>query len=126
MSCTPGRCPCWPREQPFDAAEIRVLKCIQDLLRTPHRGVAWTWTACVDKVMEACTRVDRRRLPYVLSTVVQLYESHSQTLLKSVAYHKDLAKWVLNVGVCPNVGSYFHVGADKYRGYANLPPPLIT
>jgi hypothetical protein len=119
MCCIPGRCPCWPREQPFDASEIRVLTCIQGLLCT--MSGTHTWRTCVRNVMEACTRVDRRRLPYVLSTPVQLLRSHSQTLLKRVAYDKDLAKWVLNVGVCPNVGSYFHGAGDSYRGWQEGP-----
>jgi hypothetical protein len=113
MCCVPGRCPCWPREQPFDAAEVRVLTCIQNLFRSKDHS----WRARFEKVKEASTGVDRRRLSYVLSTAAWWDEEYSQTLLMLVAYHKHLAEWVLNVGVCPNIGGYCHGYDGDYRGW---------
>jgi hypothetical protein len=118
MCCTPGRCPCWPREQPFDASEIRVLTCIRNLLGTAVGS--YHCRARFEEVKEASTPVDRRRLSYVLSTSVRgyaVYSVYSQTLLTYVSYDKHFSEWVLNVGVCPNVGGSFQLSDGDYHGW---------
>jgi hypothetical protein len=113
MCCTPGRCPCWPREQPFDAAEIDLLGVL--------RAFAFHGTRREFLVAfhGAAARVQGSRLGYVLSTFVQLRYC-SETVLQLWATDREIVKWLLHVGVCPNMGLY-QGGRAQYRGWEGGP-----
>jgi hypothetical protein len=120
MCCTPGRCPCWPRQEPFTTKEIYVLTIIKDLIHTPLLrdvlGGGDLWRDCKARLVAACARIPWRRLPYVLSTFVQFKDLHSLTLLECVVDVADVLKWVLDAGVCPNMG-LCRGGRATYQGW---------
>lgn len=104
----PRRCPCWPQQEPFDAAEVNVLRIAKTL--------AGLLSACIwsEDVWEAlhtsCETLPRHRVAYVLSTFVYADDRVSFTLLWLVSHRFYEAQWLLQQGVCPNM--------DCYRGTA--------
>jgi hypothetical protein len=62
------------------------------------------WAHRFTSLQDACALVDRRRLPYVLSTLVEVSAMVSLTLLHYCITDSDIVKWLCHVGVCPNVG----------------------
>jgi hypothetical protein len=122
MCCTPGRCPCWPREASFDVAEMDLLRVLQDamVVRPAHYDNPVTRGGFFVALQGASTRVQRSRLAYVLSTFVQVEYACSQTALNYTATDGGIVKWLLHVGVCPNMGVY-NGGRALYRGWDGGP-----
>jgi hypothetical protein len=107
----------------FDAAEVDVLRWVKRFMDIAQASMeAITWFA---GLRDACTRVQRSRLPRVLSTFINYYGVYSQTLLMYSLHSKDIAEWLLlQVGVCPNMGwydpmSYPHLYRGWYHGRAH-------
>jgi hypothetical protein len=82
------------------------------------RGTAFrgTRSAFLVALGGAAARVQGSRLGYVLSTFVQLQDC-SETVLQLWATDGDVVKWLLHVGVCPNMGFYNDGGSAQYRGW---------
>jgi hypothetical protein len=110
MCCVPGRCPCWPREEPFDASEMDLLHFLQRVmcLRPADYYDRVTRGTFLANLQGASAKVQRSRLGYVLSTFVRLEdESCSMTALQLMGTESDMVKWLLHIGVCPNMGLYY-------------------
>jgi hypothetical protein len=121
-----GRCPCWPREELFDAAEMHILGVLKDNMvyttpadysgafRGSFRGDLYG--NFLVALQGACASVRRSRLAYVLSTFVQIRDLCSVTALQFLSTENEFAKWLLQVGVCPDMG-LFH---PRYNGFRAL------
>jgi hypothetical protein len=96
MTCARGKCPCWPRGGPFDAAEMALLAIVRDLVShyyfSGSRHVLWA------KVVTQSLAVRLQRRGYVLSTTVDGF-----TALGRMRFDAPSVRWLLNVGVCPNI-----------------------
>lgn len=103
MACVPGRCPCWPQTEPFDAAEMALLTTVR-AGATAHPSAEEAPEALWTKIQTQCLAVRRRRRAYVLSvTFARPMHAYDITVLKWAV--KDMCKvqWLLDVGVCPNI-----------------------
>jgi hypothetical protein len=95
MTCARGKCPCWPRGGPFDAPEMALLATVRDLVSyyfSGSRHVLWA------KVVTQSLAVRPQRRGYVLSTTVDGF-----TALGRMRFDAPSVRWLLNVGVCPNI-----------------------
>jgi hypothetical protein len=103
MCCASQKCPCWPREGLFDAAEMDVLRVVKRIVRL--RYSFQDASTGLEELRHRCRAVQRHRLPYVMSTFVHNDVTFtSTTLLMCCAFNNKNAQWVLEQGVCPNVG----------------------
>jgi hypothetical protein len=106
MACVPGRCPCWPQTEPFDAAEMALLKTVQ-------AGVLAHWSAkeapeaLWTKIQTQCLAVRRHRRAYALSVTLPrpMYNGYHITLLRWTGNDMCKVQWLLDVGVCPNIAA---------------------
>jgi hypothetical protein len=112
MCCTPGRCPCWPRPEPFCDSERHVLFIARAMTFFGSN------TKLFGALQRACADVKPRRLPYVLSTFVRCSSGEgSTTLLYVLMANQGMVKWLLHAGVCPNLGMYYG-NAAAFQGWA--------
>jgi hypothetical protein len=100
MACIRGRCPCWPQAEPFDDAEMHVLTFLRDNMMAITCLESDSFWAKLQSLTQA-VRCHRRA--YVLSTFVNY--QFSVTLLGHVSSCTSHVQWLLDVGVCPNMGS---------------------
>ena len=95
MACVPGKCPCWPQAELFDAAEMDLLAIVRDLMvhyTFESRHVLWA------RVVTQSLAVRPRRRGYVLSTTV-----NGMTVLGQMRFDAASVRYLLYVGVCPNI-----------------------
>jgi hypothetical protein len=99
MCCTPGRCPCWPQQEPFNDAEMDVLRTLQDMVMLSPSRALWT------RLQKGCLILRRRRVPYVLSTHVRHYVTRWSVtpLFYADCIVRNELEWLLGQGVCPNM-----------------------
>jgi hypothetical protein len=94
MACVPGKCPCWPQAELFDAAEMALLTTERDLMvhyTFESRHVLWA------RVVTQSLAVRSRRRGYVLSTFVC-----GSTALARMRFDAPSVRYLLYLGVCPN------------------------
>lgn len=110
MCCTPGRCPCWPRQEPFNDAEMDVLKTMQDMVMLSPSRALWT------RLQKGCLILRHHRVPYVLSTHVRHYVTRWSVtpLFYADCILRDELEWLLGQGVCPNMTI---VDDEHYAGW---------
>jgi hypothetical protein len=108
MACTPGVCPCWPQVEPFDAAEMALLAAVQELMQNHIPGLSSDLWA---RIVKRTLKVVPRRRGYVLSTMItHKYAVFRKPTLLAWAVrecNRPKVQWLLDCGVCPNVGTVF-------------------
>lgn len=119
----PRRCPCWPQQEPFVAAEVNVLRIAKTLSELLS---ACIWSEDLwDALQASCGSLPRHRVAYVLSTFVYSGERVSFTLLWLVSHRFHKAQWLLRQGVCPNMDCYRGTAFKGWQGGSAHPgrPP---
>lgn len=117
MACVPGRCPCWPRTEPFDAAEMDLLAAVRGYMGADFDAEEALWAS----IPSRCLAVRRHRRAYVLSVIVNQagISAYRMTLLgwqQFIMADIKRMQWVLDQGVCPNIaGAYV---PDSLKGWA--------
>ncbi len=114
-------CPCWPRQEPFDEAEIHVLTYMKCILESK------VWSAdALSQLQQLCMPVQRHRVAYVLSTSIFLRRNNfSSTLLRHASSMGENFRWLLQQGVCPQVGgstSWPYYGWHEGSKHPGRPP----
>jgi hypothetical protein len=106
MACVPGRCPCWPQAEPFDAAEMALLKTVQAGV-TAHWSAEEAPEALWRNIQTQCLPVRRHRRAYILSVPLArpIYNGYDITLLRWTSNDMPKVQWLLDVGVCPNIAA---------------------
>jgi hypothetical protein len=104
IACVRGRCPCWPQTEPFDDAEMALLKAMRTFVDWKTvQECEFLWA----QVQTCSLAVRRSRRPYVLSTFIAYPTCAflTRTLLGWVEGDTEKQQWLLDVGVCPNISA---------------------
>jgi hypothetical protein len=105
MCCVRGRCPCWPRAEPFDDAEMDLLSAVFQFVALSNFWNANELHECWVKIQARSLAVRPSRRAYVLSTCIWTspWTTFDLTLLSYVRYERAKMQWLLDQGVCPNM-----------------------